>query len=73
MSELSKALGNVTIVKKGPDDLIACAEKSEFLLLHFLVQRTSVCCTQCNVLFEYTELQATNLSLWLEMYVCMYV
>lgn len=27
VSELSKALGNVTIVKKGPDDLIACAEK----------------------------------------------
>ena len=36
--ELSKALGNVTIVKKGPHDVIALAEKSELdlsaILLH---------------------------------------
>ena len=28
--QLSKALGNVTVVKKGPHDVIACGDKCEF-------------------------------------------
>jgi len=32
VSELSRALGNVTIVKKGPHDVIAQSDKSEFYL-----------------------------------------
>jgi len=34
--QLSKALGDVTIVKKGPHDIIACADKCEFHALSIL-------------------------------------
>jgi len=58
VSELSKALGNVTIVKKGPHDLIASAESSELWSLYFLTNMftdfignnmtfMSACCQKC--------------------------
>jgi len=34
--QLSKALGDVTIVKKGPHDIIACSDKCEFRALCIL-------------------------------------